>query len=317
MSLNPEVADLVKSLALNIDSVKGPTNSQLTLTTPPTSMNPDSSISPPVHFNPTPIGPTPSDINTSPNNHHPQLQDNMEHSECMPHPMDMGPPPRMPCPPYMPGECGPPPPGPGNGMRPLRGGGPPRPRIGDPYHHPRFPQSDMAPLPPPHFARFPMSHQPFRSPPPSMYAPGRPPMNAPPRGIISRRGGRPEPICKFFQQGNCRNGNNCHFFHPGYPQPNWWHLPSQNTTTVMYISAWFLRVHNLYIDFVFLLLTSPNFCTTHMCLYSCHHVLLDPSFDVSIGVDVVEFMTWEKKINYNHILFWLFLCGFFIRLQRL
>ncbi|KAH9284185.1 Serine/threonine-protein phosphatase 1 regulatory subunit 10 [Echinococcus granulosus] len=196
MSLNPEVANLVKSLVLNFnqDNSKAPTPAVTT------------AVSPTAPFNQT------SSINTSPDQA--AGYGSQDHSEGPMRP-DMGPP-RMLGPPFMSGERCPPP---HNGMRPR--GPPMRPPLGPggpmPYRHPQYAPPDV---PPPRFARGPMPPPPFRGPPPSMYGGGRPPMNGPGSGG-GRRGGRVEQVCKFFQQGNCRNGSSCHFLHPGYQSPNW------------------------------------------------------------------------------------------------
>lgn len=201
MSLNPEVANLVKSLVLNFnqDNSKVPTQSSQLAPVATTA------VSPTGPFNQTPSINTPPDQSAG--------YGSQDHSEGPMRP-DMGP--RMPGPPFMSGERCPPP---HNGMRPR--GPPMRPPLGPggpmPYRHPQYGPSDV---PPPRFARGPMPPPPFRGPPPSMYGGGRPPMNGP-GGGGGRRGGRAEQVCKFFQQGNCRNGSSCHFLHPGYQSSNW------------------------------------------------------------------------------------------------
>eukprot|EP00108_Taenia_solium_P000954 TsM_000823500 transcript=TsM_000823500 gene=TsM_000823500 len=200
MSLNPEVANLVKSLVLNFnqDNSKVPTQSSQLAPVTTTAVSPTGS------FNQTPSINTPPDQTAG--------YGSQDHGEGPMRP-EMGP--RMPGPPFMPGERCPPP---HNGMRPR--GPPMRPPLGPggpmPYRHPQYGPSDV---PPPRFARGPMPPPPFRGPP-SMYGGGRPPMNGPGSGG-GRRGGRVEQVCKFFQQGNCRNGSNCHFLHPGYQSSNW------------------------------------------------------------------------------------------------
>lgn len=193
MSLNPEVASLVKSLVLNFNQDNKASAPPNQAKAGATSL-PVSTVSPPVHFNRSPISNSPE----------------QDHNEVPMRP-DIGSS-RMQGPPFMPGERCPPP---HNGIRPR---GPPPMRLPGghmPYRHPQYP-SDVAP--PPRFTRGSIPPPPFRGPPPPMYGGGRPPMNGPSGG---RRGGRIEQICKFFQQGNCRNGNNCHFLHPGYQPPNW------------------------------------------------------------------------------------------------
>ncbi|CDI98611.1 serine:threonine protein phosphatase 1 [Echinococcus multilocularis] len=196
MSLNPEVANLVKSLVLNFNQDNSKASTPAVTTT----------VSPTAPFNQT------SSLNTSPDQA--AGYGSQDHSEGPMRP-DMGPP-RMSGPPFMSGERCPPP---HNGMRPR--GPPMRPPLGPggplPYRHPQYAPPDV---PPPRFARGPMPPPPFRGPPPPMYGGGRPPMNGPGIGG-GRRGGRVEQVCKFFQQGNCRNGSSCHFLHPGYQSPNW------------------------------------------------------------------------------------------------
>uniref|UniRef100_A0A5K3EQS1 C3H1-type domain-containing protein n=1 Tax=Mesocestoides corti TaxID=53468 RepID=A0A5K3EQS1_MESCO len=204
MSLNPEVADLVKSLALNFNQESNKTPNQSDQASPSVAVTTASALSPaPSLAHPTLSATSPDHI-TSPLN--------PDHGDA-PMRSDVGPS-RIPGPHFVPGDRPPPP---HNVVR-LRGH--PRPPMGGggpmPYRRPPFPPSDA---PPPHFARGPIPPPPFRGPPPPMYGGGRPPMNGP--CGIGRRGGRGDQVCKFFQQGNCRNGSNCHFLHPGFHHMKW------------------------------------------------------------------------------------------------
>ncbi|BHF74104.1 hypothetical protein SprV_0401718800 [Sparganum proliferum] len=224
VSLNPEVADLVQSLVYSFNpTCEVPTPiTQL----PPTTISASETRSPPA----APETPAPnSDVLKPVYSTSPVISGGEDQPEAR---TDKNAPPTdghsvpevPPAPSFVPDRVpmgpgrprGPPPP-----HRPLPGDmrGPPFPPHRPPFPPERGPMSRLPP-PPPNF----VGRPPFRGHPPHMFGGGRPPVGGP-RGGGPRRGGgghRGEQVCKFFQQGTCRNGANCSFLHPGFPsKPGW------------------------------------------------------------------------------------------------
>ncbi|KAL7060466.1 hypothetical protein AAHC03_010284 [Spirometra sp. Aus1] len=225
VSLNPEVADLVQSLVYSFNpTCEVPTPlTQL----PPTTTSASETRSPPAAPETPALN---SDIPKPVYSASPVTsggEDQLEaRADKNPPPTDGHSVPEMPpAPSFVPDRApigqgrprGPPPP-----HRPLPGDmrGPPFPPHRPPFPPERGPMSRLPPPPPPNF----VGRPPFRGHPPHMFGGGRPPVGGP-RGGGPRRGGgghRGEQVCKFFQQGTCRNGANCSFLHPGFPsKPGW------------------------------------------------------------------------------------------------
>uniref|UniRef100_A0A0X3NV58 Serine/threonine-protein phosphatase 1 regulatory subunit 10 n=1 Tax=Schistocephalus solidus TaxID=70667 RepID=A0A0X3NV58_SCHSO len=224
VSLNPEVADLVQSLVYSFNpTCEAPTpltqlpptttsaSEARSLPTLPETLAPNNDMPKPVYSGAPMISGDDAQMevrvnkSVSPSDNHPV-------SEMSPSPSFM--PDRVP---VMPGRPRGPPP---HRPPPTDVRGPLFPPHRPPFPPERGPMPRLPPPPPPNF----VGRPPFRGHPPHMFGGGRPPVGGPRGGGLRRGGGghRGEQVCKFFQQGTCRNGANCSFLHPGFPsKPGW------------------------------------------------------------------------------------------------